>query len=91
MTNKQYENRIKKLMALEAEKKALEKEIESVKAAITDSMGPLETVETENFVIRFALISGSRFDTKSFKADYSTLYNEYQVPNNYMRFSYKAV
>lgn len=89
MTNKQYENRIKKLMALESEKAELENQIAELKEEIIDSMKD-EMVVTDNFIIRYQMIASKRFDSKSFKADHEKLYKAYQVDNNYMRFSYKT-
>lgn len=89
MTNKQYENRIKKLMELESEKAELENQIAELKEAITGSMKS-DTVITDNFIIKYQLIAGKRFDSKSFRQDHEKLYNSYQVPNNYMRFTYKS-
>lgn len=90
-TMKQFDNRIKKLQDLEAQKKALEDQIAAVKADIQNDMGDAEHVETGTFKINFTKIIGSRFDTRRFKAEQADLYNSYQTVTETRRFSYAAM
>lgn len=89
MTNRQYENRVKKLAALESKKHALQVEIDAIKAEVIDGMGGAEIVTTPAVTIRNTIIVGSRFDTTRFKADHAMLYSDYLKESISTRFTYK--
>ena len=88
-TLKQYENRIRKLDALEAQKAALESEIAALKAEIQTDMGDTEAIETDRFIIRWPVIVSNQFDSSAFKADHGELYEAYRRPKESRRFTYK--
>ena len=90
MTARAIEMRIKKLSALEEQKKELEKQIEVVKGQIQEEMGEAETLETPAFIIRWTTFITSRFDSKKFKADHEKLFNQYSKETSSRRFSYSA-
>ena len=79
MTDRQLENRIRKMQELEAQQKELDAQI----AAITDEIkADLESKgeqehKTPNFVIRWKEIISSRIDSKSLKADLPDVYARY--------------
>lgn len=79
MGERALENRIKKLKALEEQKKALEAQIEGLQEEIKKDMESKGTEEMKVgiFIIRFTSVLSNRFDTKSFKEKYSELYKEY--------------
>lgn len=79
MGERALENRIKKLKALEEQKKALEAQIEGLQEEIKKDMESRGTEEMQVgiFIIRFTSVLSNRFDTKSFKEKYSELYKEY--------------
>lgn len=79
MGERALENRIKKLKALEEQKKELETQISDLQEEIKKDMESKGTEEMKVgiFIIRFTSVLSSRFDTKSFKEKYSELYNEY--------------
>lgn len=69
MTNKQLDNRIKKLQNIEAQQKELEKEAEAIRAELKadlESKGEDEH-NTGNFIIRWKEIITSRLDSKALK------------------------
>ncbi len=69
MTNKQLDNRIKKLQALEAQQKELEKQAEEIRAELKadlESKGE-EEHDTGNFIIRWKEIITNRLDSKALK------------------------
>lgn len=69
MTNKQLDNRIKKLQALEAQQKELEKQAEEIRAELKadlESKGE-EEHDTGNFIIRWKEIITNRLDCKALK------------------------
>lgn len=90
-TNRQFNNRIQKLQALEEQKKAIEEQIAAVKADITGDMGEDETIETDLFKIHFTKVIGSRFDTRRFKKEQADIYGRYQIQTETRRFSYAAI
>ena len=70
MTNKQLDNRIKKLQNIEAQQKELEKEAEAIRAELKadlESKGEDEH-NTGNFIIRWKEIITSRLDSKALKS-----------------------
>lgn len=79
MGERALENRIKKLKALEEQKKALEAQIEGLQEEIKKDMESRGTEEMKVgiFIVRFTSVLSNRFDTKSFKEKYSELYKEY--------------
>lgn len=79
MGERAIENRIKKLKALEEQKKALETQISELQEEIKKEMESKGTEEMKVgiFIIRFTSVLSNRFDTKSFKEKYSDLYKEY--------------
>lgn len=89
MTERMLENRIRKLQALEAEKKQIEKQIEDVKAEIKADMNNkgLEERRTGEHVIRFVTIVSNRFDSKAFKERHEKLYKEYMTATESRRFT----
>lgn len=79
MGERALENRIKKLKALEEQKKELEAQIEGLQEEIKKDMENkgIEEMQIGIFIIRFTSVLSSRFDTKNFKEKYSDLYKEY--------------
>lgn len=91
MTNRQYDNRMKKLADLEAQKKELEEKIKVLQDEIKEDMGDLEEVETDNFIIRWTKTISNRFDTTTFKKEQKALYDQYLTSSESRRFSFKAI
>lgn len=90
MTTRQIENRIKKIEELEAQKKALEEQISSLKAEVQAEMADHETVETPHYLIRWTKVTSERFDSKRFKNNHAELFSEYVKSIESRRFSYSA-
>ena len=90
-TNKQLNNRIHKLQALEEQKKALEDQIAAVKEDIQTDMGDAEIIETDLFKIHYTKVFGSRFDSRRFKKEQADIYSRYQIQTETRRFSYATV
>lgn len=89
-TMRQYDNRVRKLARLEAEKKDIEKQIQELQDEIKNSMGDLEAVETELYKISFPFVTSNRFDTTRFKREQAPLYAAYLKESTTRRFSYAA-
>ena len=79
MGERAIENRIKKLKALEEQKKELETQISGLQEEIKKDMEAkgIEEMQAGIFVIRFTRVLSSRFDTKKFKEQYGDLYDKY--------------
>ncbi len=90
MTQRMIDARMKKLEALEAEKKELEAQIEAVKTEIQGEMGDDETIETPAYIIRWTITKTNRFDSKTFKQEHEKMYNQYLKESQSRRFSYAA-
>lgn len=90
MTNRQYDNRLKKLQALEEQKKAIEAEIKALQDEIKADMGDVEEVDTGKWIVRFTTVISKRFDSAAFKKDHAGLYATYTRPTESRRFSYKT-
>lgn len=88
MTERQIENRIKKIEELEAQKKALEEQISSLKAEVQEQMQEQGTLETAHYTIRWTKVTSERFDSKSFKSKHAELFSEYVKSVESRRFSY---
>ena len=90
MTQRMIDARMKKLEALEAQRKELEARIEAVKADIQDEMGDEELIETPTYIIHWTFTTSSRFDSKTFKAEHGKMYSQYLKETQSRRFSYAA-
>lgn len=89
-TNRQIDNRMKKLAELEAQKKELEEQIKALQEDIKQDMGDLEEIDTGKWIVRFTKVISNRFDSAAFKKDHAGLYATYQRPTESRRFSYKT-
>lgn len=90
MTNRQYDNRLKKLAELEEQKKALEEQIKALQDEIKQDMGDLEEVNTGKWIIRFTKVFSNRFDSAAFKKEHAKLYKDFCKASESRRFSYKT-
>lgn len=89
MGTRALNNRVKKLRSWKDKKAELEKAIEELKAEIKAEMESKDVKElnTGLYVIRFKEVITNRFDSKTFKMDYTELYNEYLKAAVSKRFS----
>lgn len=88
MTEKQYDNRIKKLIELKIAKKELEAQIEAIQNEIKAEMGEEQTVETSKFFIRNTEYTQMRVDSQKLKTEYPGVYELCSVVSTMHRFSY---
>ena len=87
MGDRALENRIRKIKDLEAQRKALDKQIDSLKDEIRADMTARQLAErrTKNFTVRFKEIVSHSFNSRRFKKDHADLYDEYTVCGSTMR------
>lgn len=89
MTERQIENRVKKLQELEAQQKALEQEAEQIKAQLKAELEEqgVEELPTKNFIIRWKMVMSSRLDSKALKAELPEIYKQYCKQSGSKRFT----
>lgn len=87
-SEKQYLNRLRKLAELEEMASSIAEQIEAVKFDIQQNL-ETDKISTKDFSISYTEVHSHRFDSKRFKEEHEKMYEQYQVPNDYMRFSYK--
>ena len=89
MTNKQLDNRVKKLRAIEAQQKELEVQAEAIRAELKadlESRGEDEH-DTGSFVIRWKEIISRRLDSKALKAALPDVFAAYSRESTSRRFT----
>ena len=91
MTNRQVDNKIKKLSELEAQKKDLEKAIGAIKDEIKFGMGDEIEINTGKYIVKNTPYNTSKFDSKSFKESHQRLYKQFLKVTTSTRFSYKEI
>lgn len=89
-TNRQIDNRLKKLAELEAQKKELEEQIKAIQEDLKADMGDLEEIDTGKWIVRWTKSISNRFDTTAFKKAHSKLYKDFCKETESRRFSYKT-
>lgn len=89
MTERQIENRIKKLQAIESQQKELEQQAEALKAEIKADLEEkgLQELKTKNFLIRWKEIVSNRLDGKALKAALPEIYAQYTRQSTGRRFT----
>ncbi len=89
MTNKQIDNRIKKLQGIEAQVKELEKEAESIRAELKADLEAKGEDEhnTGSFIIRWKEIITSRLDSKALKIAMPDVFDRFTRESSTRRFT----
>lgn len=89
MTNRQIDNRCKKLADLEAQIKALTAAADAIKAEIKADMDAdaLEEIDTGKYKVRYKLVESMRLDSKALKKDLPDVYSLYSRVSTCKRFT----
>ena len=89
MTNKQLDNRVKKLRAIEAQQKELEAQAEAIRAELKADLEERgeEEHDTGSFVIRWKEIISRRLDSKALKAALPDVFAAYSRESISRRFT----
>ncbi|MCQ2507581.1 MAG: hypothetical protein MJ097_02190 [Dorea sp.] len=90
MTDRQLENRIKKIQELEAQQKELDAKIDAIKAEIKADMTEksVDEITTANgFVIRWKEIVSNKLDTKELKKTLPEIYKQFVRLSSSRRFT----
>lgn len=89
MTNRQYENRIKKIQNLEEQVKTLQDQIDGLKNEIKESM-TADEVNTGNFIIRWKEVISRRLDSTALKKALPDVWQTYSKDSSSRRFTITA-
>lgn len=89
MTERRLNNRVKRLMELDEQLRALNSERDAIIADIQSEMTAPE-VRTNTYIVRWTSYTTTRFDSKAFKSDFPEMYSKYTKESESKRFSYKA-
>ena len=89
LTERQINNRMKKISDLDAEIKRLQALRDSVADEVKEAMTG-EVIETDAFKVTYKDVTTNRFDSKAFKAEYPDVYKEYCKTSTCKRFTYTA-
>lgn len=84
MTNRQIDNRIKKLQELERQRKEIEQKENELKAEIKRD---LEELQTGNFIVRWKTIISNSLDSKALKTAFPELCEQFTKPTKSKRFT----
>jgi len=90
MTDRQIENRIKKIQELEAQQKELDAKIDAIKAEIKADMTEksVDEITTANgFVIRWKEIVSNKLDSKELKKALPEIYKQFVRMSSCRRFT----
>ena len=87
LTDRQINNRMKKIADLDAEIKRLQALRDSVADEVKEAMTG-EVIETDAYKITYKDVTSNRFDSKAFKAEYPDIYTAYCKTSTCKRFTY---
>ena len=87
LTERQINNRMKKISDLDAEIKRLQALRDSVADEVKEAMTG-EVIETDAYKITYKDVTSNRFDSKAFKAEYPDIYTAYCKTSTCKRFTY---
>ena len=87
LTDRQINNRMKKIADLDQEIKRLQALRDSVADEVKEAM-TTDCIETDAFKVTYKDVTTNRFDSKAFKKDHANLYAAYAKPQTCKRFTY---
>lgn len=89
MTERQIENRVKKLKAIEKQRKDLEAQEKALTEEIKRDMESkgLEELKTKNFIIRWKEIISNTLDSKALKATFPDICEQFTKQSASKRFT----
>lgn len=92
MSERTLLKKVNDLKALEAQKKAIEKQMTDIQEDIKKELQARGQEETEigGWMVRFKAVISNKFQTKAFAADHPKLYQKYMGQSQAMRFTVNA-
>ncbi len=91
MTDRILNNRVNKMIELDAQIKELQKQRDAIAQEIQGEMQNEEEWKTNSVLVRWTSYIASRFDSKTFQAEHKSLYDQYTRQTAQRRFSYKLL
>lgn len=89
LTDRQIDNRMKRIQELDAEIKRLQAERDELKEQVAAAVTGERS--TAHFTVRNQEVTAQKFDSKAFKADHPKMYADYCKAATSFRFTYKAI
>lgn len=89
LTDRQIDNRMKRIAELDAAIKQLQEERDGLKEQVAAAVTGERS--TAHFTVRNQEVTSARFDSKAFKADHPKMYADYVRPATSYRFTYKMI
>ena len=86
-TNKQIDNRVKKLKDLERQIAELQAAADAIKDDLKNDLGNVEERKTDNYILRYTTVSQNRLDSAGLKKALPDVYKMYCKVSKYRRFS----
>lgn len=90
MTDRQIDNRIKKLAELEKEAKRIKQEAEAIKAELIAIM-PAEVLTTSHYKLNYTSYSQKRIDTTALKKKLPEIAEQFTKLTQSHKFTYSAI
>ncbi|MCB7067329.1 Uncharacterised protein [uncultured Clostridium sp.] len=89
MSERTLLKKVNDLKALNAQKKAIEKQMEVLQEDIKKELQARGQEETNvgDWMVRFKAVISNKFNTKAFAADHPKLYQKYMAQSQIMRFT----
>ena len=89
MTNRQIDNRIKKLQELERQRKEIEQKENELKAEIKRDLESkdIEELQTGKFIVRWKTIISNSLDSKALNTAFPELCEQFTKPTKSKRFT----
>ena len=90
MTERAMNMKAKRFLELQAEYKAIEEQLDKLKAEMQKEMNEAEVYETNKYTFKWPIISKTAMDTTTFKVEHPDLYNIFSKTSSYRKFSVAA-
>lgn len=93
MTDRTFDTKVAKLMELNEQMKAIEKQMDALKEDITNEMTArdVDVISTKKYSASWPVIVSNRFDSTAFKKSFADLYKQFTKASESRRFTFKAV
>lgn len=86
-TDRQIDNRVKKLQGLQSQIDALQAQADAIRDDLKNDMGTDEERRTGNFILRYATVTQNRIDSTNLKKELPDVYKRFCKATSYRRFT----
>jgi len=93
MTDRTFDSKVAKMMELNEQMKAIEKQMDALKEDITNEMTlrDVDVISTKKYSASWSVIVSNRFDSTAFKKSFADLYKQFTKVSEARRFTFKSV